>query len=339
MVNPRARGRVAAVIAWGVVSVGVLASAAVRAANGSVAGLIGAGQERLEQAVLTRAMPSDGTLPIVREHRYRMAAKIRPLMFWMGKDNVGGARVRWRQGEDGARGYDLLIGSDPRRAPRAINRWGFILEESRGGESVVLGVIKKSDQDTLQAAQADALRDGQQGHFWKMIQGRGSASESEATVTLTRVAKDYSYRDLDTLLDALIRFPGPPRVKKVAVPAGGRAGFLTALADLVHDTVESIRRDGRAPGRKVMPYAYYGYQYDLTRTLTVVRRGQTYGGRVYAKVADTDFEVRERGDTWVESFTLVVGLDGDLAEVPVFVSYQPKWWFKADMVLDDRESF
>ncbi len=72
-----------------------------------------------------------GTLPVVAEHRYRIAAKIRPLvLFWIGKDNVGGARIRWRQGEDGLRGYDALIGSDPARAPRKINRWGFILEEA-----------------------------------------------------------------------------------------------------------------------------------------------------------------------------------------------------------------
>ncbi len=296
----------------------------------------------VRRAVADAALPvklADGVLPVVKEHRYRMSAKIRPLLFWIGKDNVGGARVRWRQGDGDDRGYDLLIGSDPKRAPRGINRWGFILEESRGGQSDVLGVIKKSDEDTLQAAQADTLAKGEQGFFWKMIQGKTLDSESVATVTLTRVAKDYSYRDLDTLLDTLIRFPGPPHVKKVAVPSGGRSGFLTALADLVHDTVEQARSTGRAPARKSMPYAYYGYQYDLTRTGAAMRTKQTYGGRVYPKLVETDFEVRERGDTWVESFTLVLGLDGPLTEVPVFVSYQPKWWFKADMVLDDRETF
>jgi hypothetical protein len=38
---------------------------------------------------------AEGSLPVVKEHRYRMSAKIRPLLlFWIGKDNVGGARVR-----------------------------------------------------------------------------------------------------------------------------------------------------------------------------------------------------------------------------------------------------
>jgi hypothetical protein len=317
------------------VACSVLCAAACALLHG---GLAAARQAHPEPSVV-RAVMSSGSVPVVREYRYRMSAKIRPLLFWMGKDNVGGARVRWRQGGAGERGFDLLIGSDPKRAPRAINRWGFILEETRGDESVVLGVIKKSDQDTLQAAQADALTGGAQGHFWKMLQGKTMGSDCVGTVTLTQVGKDYSYRDLDTLLDALVKFPGPPKMKRVSVPAGGRAGFLTALADLIHDTVESVHRDGRAPGRKAMPYAYYGYQYDLTRTSASLKTQQAYGGRVYPRLVQASFEVRERGDSWVESFTLALGLDGPLAEIPVFVSYQPKWWFKADMVLDERETF
>jgi hypothetical protein len=35
----------------------------------------------------------------------------------------------------------------------------------------------------------------------------------------------------------------------------------------------------------------------------------------------------------------VCGLDGAFTEVPVFISYQPKWWFKAELVLDDGGAF
>ena len=248
------------------VAAGTVAIVLVAAASFGWPGWTPQQESAVRLAVLGSSSPSAGALPVVKEHRYRMAGKIRPLMFWMGKDNVGGARIRWHQGEGEDRGYDLLIGSDPARAPRKVNRWGFIQEESRGGESSVLGVIQKSDQDTLQAAQADAVAAGQQGFFWKMMQGKTVGSDSVGTVTLTRVAKDYSYRDLDTLLQALVRFPGPPNTRKASVPAGGRPGFLTALADLVHDAVHQVRSTGRVPGRKAIPYAYYGSQYELTRT-------------------------------------------------------------------------
>ena len=71
-------------------------------------------------------------LPVVAEHYYRMLAKVRPLLFWISRDNVGGARIGWLGDQSGSKGFELLIGSDPARAPRKINRWGYIAEELRG---------------------------------------------------------------------------------------------------------------------------------------------------------------------------------------------------------------
>lgn len=289
---------------------------------------------------LPRVSPSSGTIPVVREHRYTMSAKIRPLLlFWIGKSKIGGARIRWRSSQDGAHGYDLLIGSDPDRSPREVNRWGFILEEQRGETASVVGVVKRSDEKTLDAAKAGVANEGADGYFFKMIRGRSDAWESVATVTLTRVGKDYSYRELDTLLDALTRHPGTPTVKKVPMPPGGRHGFLFALADLIRETVAAARHGQKLSGRKGYPYAYYGYQYDVTRTSAEVQRNATYGGQTFGRVVKFEAEVTERGDDWKEYFTIAVAVDGPLAEVPVFVAYQPRWWLKAEMVLDSRETF
>ena len=70
------------------------------------------------------------SLPVRVEHRYRMLGRVRPLLFWISREDVGGAQVTWREAADGV-GYELLIGSDPERAPRRINRWGYIGEERR----------------------------------------------------------------------------------------------------------------------------------------------------------------------------------------------------------------
>ena len=74
-------------------------------------------------------MPA-GDLPVLRMHRYKMAGRIRPLLFWIGRDDVGMGEIVWR-GAEGAVAYELLIGTDAAKAPRAINRWGYILEDSR----------------------------------------------------------------------------------------------------------------------------------------------------------------------------------------------------------------
>jgi hypothetical protein len=63
--------------------------------------------------------------PVAAAHRYRLSAAIRPLLFWVGAKNVGGARIVRRHDGAGRKGYELLLGSDPARAPRRINRWGW----------------------------------------------------------------------------------------------------------------------------------------------------------------------------------------------------------------------
>jgi hypothetical protein len=46
-----------------------------------------------------------------------------------------------------------------------------------------------------------------------------------------------------------------------------------------------------------------------------------------------------RGESWDEQFTIVCGVDDPLAEIPVFISYQPRWWFKVELVLDEHQVF
>ena len=36
------------------------------------------------------------TLPVVRQHTYRMAGKIRVLLLWVGRDDVGSGVIKWR---------------------------------------------------------------------------------------------------------------------------------------------------------------------------------------------------------------------------------------------------
>ena len=76
----------------------------------------------------------------MRLRHYRMSGRVRPLLIWMGKDDVGLARVEWRVDGAGRRGYDLLIGTDPGKAPRGLNRWGFVSEQATdvGGDLLAL---------------------------------------------------------------------------------------------------------------------------------------------------------------------------------------------------------
>src|SRR5690349_2844719 len=85
----------------------------------------------------TASADPPATLPTVAEHTYRMLARVRPMLFWINCDNVGGAKVSLSgdQKDKDNFGIELLIGSDPQRAPRQINKWGYIAEEMRRGEA------------------------------------------------------------------------------------------------------------------------------------------------------------------------------------------------------------
>src|SRR3982074_1246009 len=117
-------------IAWiaGVAGVTTLAvGASLRAASPLVGG-----QAAIPVRTSVLDVPPGEGLRDVRVLRYTMDGRIRPLLFWFGRDDIGFARVVWREGDLGARGYELLVGTDPAKAPRALNRWGYIAEEGGG---------------------------------------------------------------------------------------------------------------------------------------------------------------------------------------------------------------
>ena len=98
-------------------------------------------------AASSAASPSSGSSG--ERHHYAISARVRPLLvFWISRSGVGDAVVTKRQGPSET-GYSLLIGSDPDRAPRRINRWGYINEEMRGGEATLIGLMTESDEDSI----------------------------------------------------------------------------------------------------------------------------------------------------------------------------------------------
>jgi hypothetical protein len=274
------------------------------------------------------------SLPVLAEHRYRMLAKVRPLLFWISRDDVGGARITWRGDRASASGYELLIGSDPAKAPRQINRWGYIAEEMRGSNASVLGVMKQSNEKSIEDAQAQLNAPGN--YVFKAIRASAAASNTTAGVTTVRATRDFTYHDLGALLQ-LISEAQPDCTRKTAtVPAGGRAGFLLALADLIQRSV-----DTRATASKplTVPYIYNGASHDLTLRHAEYRRADEIGTRRYNDVIRGDFETRSQATGDVTHFEVTYGTTGDLAGVPVHAIYQPRWWFEVQLFLNDAAQF
>jgi hypothetical protein len=276
--------------------------------------------------------------PVTSERRYRLSAAIRPLLFWVGAKNVGGARITWRADGDRREGYELLLGSDPARAPRRINRWGWTREDADPSGATMLGVMNRSEDDSLDQAKSSLGR-GKDGYFFKMNRARVERGIARAEATTVFAPQDYTFRQLADLQRFADEADPSPRVREGRLPPGTHPGLLFALADLVRAGVAAARTPGAlAPQPRTVQYTFNAGLYDLTLASWERVARARYGARTYEKLVRLEFESRNREKGTTERFVLACGTEGDLAAVPVFVRYQPKWWFKVEGVLDEDET-
>lgn len=275
-------------------------------------------------------------LPVEKTHIYAMSGKIRPLLFWIGRDHVGMARIVWRRGADGARAYELLIGTDPASAPRRLNRWGYIAEEVRGANGALLALMSRSEETSI-----DEVRDRRHGRAdFGAMRARVEAGWSHSVVPTVSAEHDPTFRDVDALIAQVHVASERAAVRAIAVPVGVRPGFLAAVAELVDASVETLRasRGGAGvPPPRPVPYVYGVRFYDLAlrshaRLDASSEPAQRQGDRARGR-----FEIRNRATGELTRFELVYGLDGVLAAVPIEITYQPRWWLKVALRLQ-RES-
>jgi hypothetical protein len=59
----------------------------------------------------------------------------------------------------------------------------------------------------------------------------------------------------------------------------------------------------------------------------------------YARVVSAQFVTKSLADGEETRFALSYALDGRLAEVPLTISYQPRWWMQVNLVLADDVAF
>jgi hypothetical protein len=275
--------------------------------------------------------------PVTAERRYRLSAAIRPLLFWITAGNVGGARIVWRHDGGERRGYELLLGSDPARAPRRINRWGWAREDADAAGATMLGLMNRSEDDSLDQAKAGLQSKGT--YLFKLNRASVADGSARAEATTLYAPQDYTFRQLEELLRFAEATKAAPRVRATRLPPGTRPGLLFALADLVAAGVGAARTPGSTgPWPRVAQYTFNAGVYDLAITSWERLEKARYGGRTFEKVVRLEFESRnlEKGTT--EHFVLACGTEGALAGVPVFVRYHPKWWFKVEGVLDPSET-
>jgi hypothetical protein len=276
----------------------------------------------------------NGDLPVLRLHRYKMAGRVRPLLFWIGRDDVGIAEIVWR-GAEGAVAYELLIGTDAAKAPRGINRWGYLLEDSRPSGTRVLGVMTTSEETTISDVTSRPAGAQPVGRFKGLdarIEGGVSRSASETIET----ERDFTVRDKTIIVDRIEERLKQASQRELPVPDGVRSGFLLAVAELVNDTI-AARRTGESALRglkgRTIAYVYGRRLYDLTLTGVASVRAPA-GGPPGGVHVHADFGTLNRTAGTRTTFELEYAADGPHAGVPTLIRHRPRWWLEAVLTLE-----
>ena len=275
------------------------------------------------------AYASFSAVEVSRERRYQVDARVRPFLFWIRKSNIGDGRLTWRRGPDGTIGYELLVGSDPARTPRQINRWGYLREEVGANGAIVFGVMSQSDEQSVEDADKNTSRtDGV--HAFKALRQVLTGSQARVTVSDVRVQKDLTYADLDVLLSAVPA--APSTTKTVAMPQWTSPGFLGAAASLMEEGRTAAGKPSKAQ-HFVRTYPYNGQLYELQLQSADHIDRHTRQGRSLGPAIRGRFCVLNRTTGEETPFTVVYGVEGDLTGVPLLISWRPRWWFEIECAL------
>jgi len=269
------------------------------------------------------------------DHAYRIVGKVRLLFFWVSAHDVGGARITWHGGERG-RAISLLIGSEPERAPRRVNEWGYIREDSADETTTVFGMRTVTDGDSPTDADARRPREGELAELG-ILCSTISRIEARSRTATVHVKQDATYRDIVGVLDA-VEGNADWNARRTARPSNAAPGFLTALDSMLRASATAAQEGERQPNCPRLAYIYKDALYDLIpQHVERIAQVRTHTGVLLRNVLSTEVSIRNRTTGGTSNFSIAYGTEGALAGIPIRATYQPNWWFKVELELHDSQ--
>jgi len=227
-----------------------------------------------------------------------------------------------------------LIGSEPQRAPRQVNEWGYIRENVAGDLTTIFGIRTVTDGDSPDEAEARRTRADGLAEFDVLCSTVSSVDTTSGTTTV-HVPRDATYRDVGRVLTVL---EGNARWKRryTSQPAGVAPGFLTALDQMMRSSAASARENITMPPLPRLAYVYNDAVFDLfARRLERVPQVRMHSG-MFRNLIRAQISTRNRKTGSTTNFQVTYGTEGSLAGVPVHAQFQPNWWFRVELELDER---
>jgi len=244
-------------------------------------------------------------------------------VIWSKHDDIGSARMTWRS-DPNSSAMALMVGSDPQRAPRSLNKWGYLREEVRPDRAEVFTVRSLGGSES--SATAYTASEGPL--FGASCSSIGDTEVTGAKTTVS--AEGVTYRMFDRLLDRIALAPRW-QGKHTTRPEGADAGFLTALQHVIR----AGRNDSTSAKAGPITYIYNSTIYDLTMQGSRLLGPTTVGSRTFDQLIRTDVSVRNRTTEETTKFAVTYSPDRAGAPLPIQIFCQPNFWLSVELRLDD----
>jgi hypothetical protein len=325
-----------------------LASLLILASNVAISAPPASDHRSISEALQWLRTPSQGVV----QYDYIMTARVRLLFFWAGKDDVGGGYIRRGVSPDDPRQefFQVLFGSDPAKAPRAINRWGAGTEVSLHKDpvgpasakddvtaSAFFGFMKSSRAKSVNEMQEELRKEKDRGeHSFTGILSRVETSQAISLVVNLQSDTDYSLHQFEAAEPLMLQKIGdsaqPVRSLQTEERCPRAKEFLATVAELLDAALDGLR-----------PHISRCYVYDAqenTLTLENVSPLPTFSVHLsgpnsatlldssYSNLVQLDFVSTHKLSGKKVYFSMVTGTQGELRGVPVQIRYQPNWWFQ-----------
>lgn len=304
-----------------------------------------------DQAAMNEALRWLDTPPrFEANYDYEMTIQIRLLLFWAGKDDVGGGYVKVgaAANDPNLEFIQLLFGSDPAKA-HGINRWGGGTEAVKRGQggaagsSVFMGFMKSSKGESVGAMRQELAKEKSGGaHRFEAIISRVDSGRAISTTVPFSSESDFDFRDLGPA-EKVVRDrlkEGQERtfhaVEEPALGCNRGRGFLSTVLELDDRALQ------RPSGPVTLCYAYNSNQYTLTleKTRTIPQKAVHYTLRdtkqtidhTYRNLVEAQYQISNPAGKKTD-FAILLGTEGELRGAPVQIDYQPNWWFQVTLNL------
>ena len=304
---------------------------------------------------------SSNDLEELSVYRYRMKGKVRLLLFWVGRDDVGGGQIslgRTKQENGNTSHYvEVFFGSNPERVPGGINRWGYGQETAQWAtegidddptlqETLFEGFMKHSMEKGFSEALANEAEAKGAAQYW--YEGVRSLVRRDQAVTELRkfsTNQDFDYRHSQSIRCHYEKrlLSGPDKNRKLTNTDTYRRpyGFLTAVNAVIRTAVREYAESRRlSQQQEPLGYVYNARPYELAiRSRKLVKRLEVPAGKgklpkIYPLVAKIDFRLRKMSVRGHHDFTLWFPLEGDLQGIPVRILDRPRWWLGIELNLE-----